>query len=124
MFAASVIPPLFVATPGGDAGFICHRFADGNVTNVQWFLNGTRLESLALRNVTTTGRRLSVSNVSTELNTSRIGCTTTITQRDTTLHTVNATNEGLLLIQGLKSAFFCPLHTCMCTQKSYSQQLT
>ena len=108
MSAASVIPPMFVATLGGDAGFICHSFAD-NVASVQWFLNGTRLESLALRNVLTTaaGRRLLINDVSSELNTSRIWCIATITQRDMTLHTVNATNEGLLLIQGIMSPSHC-----------------
>ena len=86
-----VIPPMFVATPGGYAGFICQ--CQGG-QNVQWFLNGTQLENLALRNVTTLGIRLSLNNVSLKLNTSRIGCT--ITQTD-----INSTNEGLLLIQGL-----------------------
>ena len=88
-----VQPSSFVSTPGGNAFFFC--LSSDEITSIQWSVNGTQLERLALRNVTAVQRLLDFAHISLDLNTSRIGCIATITDM-----TVNARNEGLLLIQG------------------------
>lgn len=91
----------YVSTPGGMASFQCLS-VHGNITSIQWLVNGTHVEDLNLSNVTTAFDsgigKLSFHYVPVEYNATRITCEANISSMGTGL--IIGTQEAHLLVQG------------------------
>ena len=84
-------PSKYVTTAGSGVSFICTP-SNGNVSNIQWFVNGTEIFS-SQENVMDNSVSLLFSNLSEVYNMSKIQC------KDGEI----ASNVSLLFIQGLST---------------------
>lgn len=100
----TVFPPdHFVSTPGGDATFRCLSVSGDQLVIVQWFINGTLLENLNLKNVeialfpTTGSGSLRFTDLPHEYNMTRIRCRATFSSGTS----ATSSDSTVLLLQGI-----------------------
>lgn len=103
----SVFPPeFFVSTPGGSAEFKCILLGGNTLNRVQWYVNESLLETLDLRNVSTTISAivgvgiLNFNNLPIEYNMTRIRCVVSYTSSSNRMKISPSPNSTLLLLQG------------------------